>query len=99
MILLVAALAAAGATVASARDWAVHTDNADELADAHNLENLGEVLPNSKIYHLAMRGSEHTQWVTLEFGAIWRKNVYDPTCNSNHFFFFANHIMLDFTVG
>jgi len=60
MILLVAALAAAGATVASARDWAVHTDNADELAEAHNLENLGEVLPNSKIYHLAMRGSEHT---------------------------------------
>ena len=44
--------------------WAVHVDNenvAKVLAESHDLVNLGEVLPNSKIYHFAKKSHSRSK--------------------------------------
>ena len=64
MILVAAALALCSHLVGltSAKEWAVHIDgDVDDLVAAHSLVNLGEVLPGSKIYHLALSGEGHSR--------------------------------------
>jgi len=61
MIPLATALLIAVASASSpveAKDWAVHLKSeaaASDLAARHHLENLGEVLPGSSIYHLVAK--------------------------------------------
>ena len=46
-------------TIVNGEEWAIHVENgetaANALAHRHNLLNLGEVLPESNIYHLALK--------------------------------------------
>ena len=59
MILVAVALAL---QLTTAKEWAVHIDgDVDDLVAANSLVNLGEVLPGSKIYHLALSGEGHSR--------------------------------------
>jgi len=64
MIPLATALLIAVASASSpveAKDWAVHLKSeaaASDLAARHHLENLGEVLPGSNIYHLVAKHND-----------------------------------------
>ena len=51
-------LVASASSPVEAKDWAVHLKSeaaASDLAARHHLENLGEVLPGSSIYHLVAK--------------------------------------------